>query len=172
MPPFVPRKRVSSEDPPSAKRQNAALAVGKIVVEDSESDASLSDAPSSDNGDTGDKNVTQESNKGSDDADGDDDEVDWEDAMEDTTANTVNALNNLPSVESQDLELTLDKNEVHMADLLGGKKGPTKIERQIRIRTHCLHVQMLLAHNAVRNAWVNDSKVHGILQRKLPPGNP
>lgn len=168
MPPFVPRKRVSSEDPPSAKRQNAALAVGKIVVEDSESDASLSDAPSSDNGDTGDKNVTQESNKGSDDADGDDDEVDWEDAMEDTTANTVNALNNLPSVESQDLELTLDKNEVHMADLLGGKKGPTKIERQIRIRTHCLHVQMLLAHNAVRNAWVNDSKIHEILQRKLP----
>lgn len=175
MPPFVPRKRVSSEDPPSAKRHHAIPAVESPVVEDSEDESSLSDAPVSDNGETPDSNDgTQKSkgkSQGSDDEDDDgDDEVDWEDAI-DTTAQTANTTALLPSaIESQELELTLDKNEVHVADLLDGKKGPTKIERQIRIRTHCLHVQLLLAHNAVRNAWTNDTKVHETLRRRLPTG--
>ena len=97
--------------------------------------------------------------------------MDWEDAMDNTTMEPTSAYIPVPAaVESQDLELTLDKNEVHVADLLDGKKGPSKIERQIRIRTHCIHVQMLLAHNAVRNAWANDSKVQEILRHKVPSG--
>lgn len=174
MPPFVPRKRVSSEDPPNAKRQNATPAVQEPVVEDSESDSSLSDVPDSDNEENRDEEATKEESKaqGSDDEEEDDDDeaVDWEDAMDNnTTTELPSAAAPFPSaVESQDLELTLDKNEVHVADLLEGKKGPTKIERQIRIRTHCLHVQLLLAHNAVRNSWVNDSKVQENLRRNLP----
>lgn len=178
MPPFVPRKRVSSEDPPAAKRQNATPSFDAPVVEDSESESSLSDAPSSDRGnETTGKNVSQkemtkqESSDSDDGGDDDDEAVDWEDAMDNTTTEPTSAYIPLPAaVESQDLELTLDKNEVHVADLLDGKKGPSKIERQIRIRTHCIHVQMLLAHNAVRNAWANDSKVQEILRHKVPSG--
>ncbi|EYE97652.1 Rad4 family protein [Aspergillus ruber CBS 135680] len=179
MPPFVPRKRVSSEDPPSTKRHHAIPAVKAPVVEDSEDDSPLSDVPNSDNEETPGKNDATEKGKGksqgSEDEDeesddDDDDATDWEDAI-DTTNQPAHTTALLPSaIESQDLELTLDKNEVHVADLLDGKKGPSKIERQIRIRTHCLHVQLLLAHNAVRNAWVNNSKVHETLRRRLPQG--
>ncbi|OJJ32298.1 hypothetical protein ASPWEDRAFT_44385 [Aspergillus wentii DTO 134E9] len=166
MPPFVPRKRVSSEDPPSAKRQALQNAT---VIQNTDSESSLSDAPSSD--DENDKNETTSKNndKDEDEEDGSEDEsVDWEDAIETKTPYTTTPLT--PAFEAQDLELTLDKNEVHMADLLDGKKGPSKIERQIRIQTHCMHVQFLLFHNAVRNAWANDSKVHDILREKLPAG--
>ena len=179
MPPFVPRKRVSSEDPPSAKRHHATPAVKAPVLEDSEDDSPLSDAPASDNEETPEINGATEKDKGKsqgsedeedeESGDDDDDAMDWEDAI-DTTLQPA-PISALPSaVESQDLELTLDKNEAHVADLLDGKKGPSKIERQIRIRTHCLHVQLLLAHNTVRNAWANDSQVHETLRRRLPQG--
>lgn len=171
MPPFVPRKRVSSEDPPSAKRQNAG-STREPVVEDSQSESSLSDVPESeDEHATKQTDKAQESEEDSDESD-EDEAVDWEDAIDhSTSALPSTATNTTPfpsAVESEDLELTLDKNEVHVADLLDGKKGPTKIERQIRIRTHCIHVQLLLAHNAVRNAWVNDATVQEKLRRKIP----
>lgn len=182
MPPFIPRKRVSSEDHPSAKRHHAIPTVKAPLIEDSEDDSPLSDVPDSDDEETFENNDATEKDKGKgrgsededeasdDDDDDDDDAMDWEDAI-DTTNQPAPTTALLPSaVESQDLELTLDKNEVHVADLLDGKKGPSKIERQIRIRAHCLHVQLLLAHNAVRNAWTNDAKVHEALRRRLPQG--
>lgn len=180
MPPFIPRKRSASDDEPSAKRPALSVddaAPGKALaaeIPDSDADSvsSLSDAPSSEE--------ILEDEKGRDadnhdeDSDGDDDgsdEVDWEDAMENTGASASNTTPVTPAVaEPQDLELTLDKNEVHLADLLDGKKAPTKIEREIRILTHCMHVQCLLFHNAIRNAWVSDPKVHEILRSKLPAG--
>lgn len=166
MPPFVPRKRISSEDPPSAKRQNAGP-IQEPVVEDSQSESSLSDAPDSDGNATKQESKTQESE---DDESDEDEAVDWEDAFDHSAAGALPSTTTpFPSaVEPEDLELTLDKNEVHVADLLDGKKGPTKIERQIRIRTHCIHVQLLLAHNAVRNAWLNDATVQENLRRKTP----
>lgn len=124
-----------------------------------DSDSSLSDAPSSDR--------PQNIQDGDDSEDGsDDDAVDWEDAIE-TKAPIVTAPFSSAN-EMQDLELTLNKNEAHVSDLLEGKKGPTKIERQIRIQTHCMHVQCLLLHNAIRNTLVNDAKVQDNLRRKLP----
>ena len=169
MPPFVPRKRVSSEDPPSAKRQHAG-SVQEPVVEDSQSESSLSDAPESEDGNmTKQAEKAKESEESEDDESDEDEAVDWEDAIDHNTAALPSTTTPFPSaVEPEDLELTLDKNEVHVADLLDGKKGPTKIERQIRIRTHCIHVQLLLAHNAVRNAWVNDATVQENLRRKIP----
>ncbi|GAQ06589.1 DNA repair protein rhp42 [Aspergillus lentulus] len=176
MPPFVPRKRVSSEDPPTAKRQNATPIVEIAdFEEDSDSDSSLSDAPSSLDDEPHEKRDLQKQKKQASDgseseseSDDDDDEVDWEDAMDSKFTSASVSVTPAPAV--QDLELTLDKNEIHLADIADGKKGPSKIERQIRIATHCLHVQFLLYHNAVRNAWANDIKVHEILRRKLPAG--
>jgi xeroderma pigmentosum group C-complementing protein len=168
MPPFLPRKRVSSEDPPPAKRQarpDNAQAPPQAThapfhLSDSDSDSnSLSDAPEGllNKGD-----ALQASDETEDEED-----IDWEDAI-DAKSSAVTPTVAVP--ELQDLELTLDQNETHVSDLLDGKKGPSKIERQIRIQTHCMHVQCLLFHNAIRNAWSNDPKVHEILRKKLPEG--
>lgn len=168
MPPFVPRKRFSSEDPPPAKRQarpdqesqDGAQPPFALPDLDSDSESSLSDAPE-----------PPDAHKSAADSEEDKDEdedIDWEDAIETKTTSATTPVTAGP--ELQDLELTLDKNDVHTADLLDGKKGPTKIERQIRTQTHCMHVQCLLFHNAIRNAWVNDAKVHEILRDKLPVG--
>lgn len=183
MPPFVPRKRSASDDQPSAKRpalsaDDAAprkVLPAEIPDSDSDSVSSLSDAPSSeavpkDEKDRDDhkNNHDEDGGSDSDDDDDGDDEVDWEDAMENTGVAPAAAA--AAAGEAQDLELTLDKNEVHLVDLLEGKKAPTKIEREIRILTHCMHVQCLLFHNAIRNAWISDPKVHKILRNKLPAG--
>ena len=154
MPPFVPRKRVSSEDPPPAKRQaRPDEAPFHLSDSDSDSDSSLSDAPD------GLIKAKEES---------DEEEIDWEDAIDTNTTSATTPATAAP--ELRDLELTFDKNETHTADLLDAKKGPSKIERHIRVQTHCMHVQCLLFHNAIRNAWLNDSKVHDILRKKLPEG--
>jgi xeroderma pigmentosum group C-complementing protein len=169
MPPFLPRKRVSSEDPPPAKRQARpdaqapapAPAPAPFHLSDSESDSnsSLSNAPDG---------LLDKDNaaKASESEDEEEDDVDWEDAMDTKTSATPT----VSAPELQDLELTLDQNETHVSDVLDGKKGPSKIERQIRIQTHCMHVQCLLFHNAIRNAWSNDAQTHDILRKKLPEG--
>ncbi|KAJ5699434.1 hypothetical protein N7536_002447 [Penicillium majusculum] len=126
---------------------------------DSDSNSSLSDAPE---GLLNKDNAPHESEESED----EEEDIDWEDAIDKTSAITPTVA----APELQDLELTLDQNETHVADLLDGKKGPSKIERQIRIQTHCMHVQCLLFHNAIRNAWSNDPKVHEILRKKLPEG--
>ncbi|RMZ92107.1 hypothetical protein DV736_g677, partial [Chaetothyriales sp. CBS 134916] len=48
------------------------------------------------------------------------------------------------------------------------KKGPSRREKQIRVRTHQLHVQFLLYHNLLRNSWTCDKEVQAILVRQLP----
>ncbi|KAJ5253917.1 hypothetical protein N7505_009542 [Penicillium chrysogenum] len=169
MPPFLPRKRVSSEDPPPAKRQARPdspqvppqATHAPFHLSDSDSDSnSLSDAP---------EGLLNKADalQASDESEDEEEDIDWEDAIDaKTSANTPTVA----APELQDLELTLDQNETHVSDLLDGKKGPSKIERQIRIQTHCMHVQCLLFHNAIRNAWSNDPKVHEILRKKLPEG--
>jgi xeroderma pigmentosum group C-complementing protein len=72
---------------------------------------------------------------------------------------------------SGDLELTLRKDtRVSLTNPLGTKKGPSKIERGIRIATHQVHVQMLMWHNAIRNSWLCDRGLQEILLKQLPPG--
>ncbi|KAI2712082.1 hypothetical protein CBS147332_5718 [Penicillium roqueforti] len=166
MPPFLPRKRVSSEDPPPAKRQARPdnsqappqAPQAPFHLSDSDSDSnSLSDAP---------EGLLKENASASEESEDEEEDIDWEDAIDTKTSVT----RPVTAPELQDLELTLDQNETHVSDLLEGKKGPSKIERQIRIQTHCMHVQCLLFHNAIRNSWSNDSKVHEILRKKLPEG--
>lgn len=170
MPPFIRRKRSLSPktktSPPPSKRPT----VNKEVIEllDSSDDSSLSDV-SSDFTDVLPKRhriKAESDNDGDSDDDEGEDGVDWEDAI-DATPSAPTA----PETPLQDLQLTLDPTEnTSSLSLLDSKKGPSKIEREIRYETHRVHVQCLLFHNALRNAWLNDSKLHDILRSQIPPG--
>ncbi|KAK2740741.1 hypothetical protein FQN57_005973 [Myotisia sp. PD_48] len=94
--------------------------------------------------------------------DDDDDDVNWEDAI---LSNTAEAP------EIQDLDITLSKDDLGFENSLGSlKKGHSKIERLIRTQTHCMHVQFLLFHNAIRNSWINSARLHEILLTQMAPG--
>ena len=90
--------------------------------------------------------------------DDDEDAINWEDALP------------LEAPEpSGDLELTLNSDGLTgVTNRLSKKKGPSKIERQIRIDTHRMHVQFLLFHNLIRNGWACDKEVQNILVGQLP----
>ncbi|KAI9720193.1 MAG: hypothetical protein M1812_003011 [Candelaria pacifica] len=191
MPPFVARKRRASTPPdqspkvrPAAPRRNGnkptlfdtldakpkssgTLQDNKAFIdslENGDSSSSLSDISSSDfEDDHASKRRKIEAVESGDDED--DEEMDWVDAIAPEPS-----APSMPSVEpSGPLELSLDKNAYNQsaASLHGPKKGPSKIERQIRVQTHCLHVQFLLFHNLVRNAWICDEEVQKILVGQL-----
>lgn len=185
MPPFIPRKRRLSTPAPdlatprSAEkptlfdtadkpRAAATIQANKAFLDslnNTDSDTSLSDVSSSDFEDAlpsrgpskRQKNIHREE---------DEDEIVWEDAIPPGTPATGPT-----SVEpSGDLELTLDKS-IRTGSLTNPhstKKGPSKIERQIRMSTHCMHVQFLMFHNSIRNAWICDQELQKILVDQLP----
>ena len=75
-------------------------------------------------------------------------------------------------VISGDIELTLSSHPTQsaFASKSDGKKGPSKIQRQIRNVTHCMHVQFLMFHNLTRNSWIQDQQVQKILVENLTTG--
>ncbi|KAI0013043.1 Rad4-domain-containing protein [Xylariaceae sp. FL0662B] len=74
-----------------------------------------------------------------------------------------------PEPVFSDLELTLHQgHSVPLASELG-KKGASKKAKAMRILTHCIHVQCLLWHNAIRNAWLCDEEVQAIMISHLSP---
>lgn len=165
MPPYIPRKRSLS---PQARQERLPkrLATQPEVEEASESSDDSSDAWSSSDESHEQTAVKSRENENSEN-DEDEDDIDWEDAMETSPSKGVSS----GATPVQDLELTLDPTSgVPTMSLLDSKKGPSKIEREIRINTHCVHVQCLLFHNALRNAWMNDKKLHEILLSQLPEG--
>ncbi|KAI9374042.1 Rad4 transglutaminase-like domain-containing protein [Aspergillus egyptiacus] len=168
MPPFIPSKRLSEEDNPPAKR-HAATATPAPASQTPGSDSSLTPAPTEFENDIS-SEEHDAAKDSTDDESADSDEIDWEDAIQSATPATPAAPATRFVSPQENLELTLDRNEVHLEDILQGQKAPSKIERQIRILIHRLHVQCLLAHNALRNDWANDPKCHEILRQKLPPG--
>ncbi|GAW19906.1 hypothetical protein ANO14919_093990 [Xylariales sp. No.14919] len=95
--------------------------------------------------------------------DSDDEDIEFEDVPS-------HEPQNQPEPELADLELTLyqDNRVLPLASELG-KKGPSKREKAIRVATHCIHVQFLLWHNAIRNSWLCDQEVQAILLSHLPP---
>ncbi|KAL2808800.1 Rad4 transglutaminase-like domain-containing protein [Aspergillus granulosus] len=165
MPPFIPSKRLSSEEPPPPPKRHAVAestpasppSASSSLTPVSESDLTL--IPTEFENDINDEEGKHEEDI-SDPESAESDEVDWEDAFQHSASTFVSPQENL--------ELTLDRNEVHLEDILQGQKAPSKIERQIRILIHRLHVQCLLAHNTIRNEWANDPKCHDILRGKLP----
>lgn len=186
MPPFIPRKRRLSTPPPdlatprsaekptlfdTADRPRAAATIQDNkaflnTLDNTDSDTSLSDVSSSDFEDALPTPASSKRQKTMHHTE-DENEIDWEDVISLKTPATGPT-----SVEpSGDLELTLDKS-IRIGSLTNPhstKKGPSKIERQIRLSTHCMHVQFLLFHNLVRNAWICNKEVQNILVSQLPP---
>lgn len=99
-----------------------------------------------------------------------DEEMDWEDAID-----TTQAAPGIADHEIEDLSIALqdDGSGAVMAfqeKKEREKKGPTKRERMVRVMSHCLHVQALMWHNAVRNSWLNDKELQKILVDGLSEG--
>ena len=179
MPPFIPTRTELST--PGLSRKQLSLfdtadksSASKKTIQDNQSflenldnpdeDSSLSDVSSQDFEDA---LPPSPKRRKINDKDEDDDGVDWEDAIEPPTASSSRASAGV----SGDLELTLDKNAHTISYLTNRhdkKKGPSKIEREIRISTHRMHVQFLLFHNLLRSRWTSDSEVQRILVNQLP----
>ena len=104
--------------------------------------------------------------------DEDEDQDHWEDALSPAPLREAPA-DQVSAAPLQDLQITIGAHDgptIANYNEEIGKKGPTKIERQIRIATHCLHVQFLLWHNVIRNGWACDKKVQDTLLQQLPQG--
>ncbi|KKY38610.1 putative rad4 family protein [Diaporthe ampelina] len=195
MPPHVPRKRLRDDSPqrnePKRKGRATATAIapprkptlfddldstispkseGKVreqVIElsdddDSSSLSSLSDADFEDV--PGVKRQKIETDPDRDDEDEDED-IEFEDVSYPTLA-----PQQAHGPNEGALELTLSHVPTAAYTEFGGRKGPSKKERQARIATHCMHVQFLMWHNAIRNAWLCDPVTQGIVMSHLPPG--
>jgi xeroderma pigmentosum group C-complementing protein len=197
MPPFVPRKRHRSPSPaptplskgekPAAKRakptlsdaidspegrQNRRSENKKLLDElNNDDDESLSEPDSDDFEDVLPAPKRQKKSAAEDeDEDDDDDGMDWEDAM---PAGPLTA--DQPDREIGDVSFSIKEDGSYVdpgvaIPGVSGKKGPSKRERQVRIQTHCLHVQSLLWHNTVRNSWLNDKEVQKTLVDGLSEG--
>ncbi|KAL0257128.1 hypothetical protein SLS55_007938 [Diplodia seriata] len=121
-------------------------------------------------------------NPAANDGEDEDDEMDWEDAMQaqtntpvaDTPQPKLAPWQRGPDDADDVLEVSLGgpvegNDEIARRNALG-IKGPSKKDRQLRIWTHCMHVQLLLWHNHIRNGWVGDKEVQKILVAQLPEG--
>ena len=72
--------------------------------------------------------------------------------------------------EPQDLEVTLERTQQSMrlkyarfrSVLKSRNKAASAAEKKIRMHTHLLHVQCLLIHGAIRNAWLEDEELQVI----------
>lgn len=198
MPPHVPRKRLREDSPqkkePKGKGKptaNKAIApprkptlfddldstispksegkARKHVIElsdddDSSSLSSLSDADFEDV--PGVKRQKIEAGPAKDDEDEDED-IEFEDV---SYHHPTLAPQQAHDSNEGALELTLSHVPTASYADFGGKKGPSKKERQARIATHCMHVEFLMWHNAIRNAWLCDPVTQGIVLSHLPPG--
>lgn len=193
MPPYLPRKRLR-QDSPDAKQQTpkkgkaAAVAPPRKTTlyddldattspqsqhkprpqlpESSDDDSSLTslsdvdfeDVPAAKRQKLQDGRVAEEPQD-------EDDDIEFEDVFQPTLAPQQHTGPNDGA-----LELTLSHIPMASYTDFGGKRGPSKNERRIRAATHCMHVQFLMWHNAVRNAWLCDPEVQGIMMSHLPPG--
>lgn len=198
MPPFVPRKREHSpppDTPPKAKTTDkparkasrfkpslfdtadAPTTTAKSAEEtkkylesldDGEESEELSDVDSDEFEDAMPAAKRQKTDD-EDDEGGDDEAMDWEDAI---SAGPSNQEQVEPEIGDIDISMKDDGTAYiePLVSLATGKKAPSKRERQIRMLTHCLHVQTLLWHNTIRNSWLNDKVVQKTLVENLSEG--
>ncbi|XXG94337.1 hypothetical protein Hte_000591 [Hypoxylon texense] len=160
--PMTPRKPTLFEDLDSDVKKGSAektkQALQQMHEDSNDSDSSLSSLSDADFEDV----PTAKRQKVNHDSEGSDDE-DME--FEDVPSHELQQPE--PEFEG-DLELNLFQgNQITLAKELG-KKGPSKREKAIRTSTHCMHVQFLLWHNAVRNSWLCDKELQAIMISHLP----
>ncbi|EHA54886.1 hypothetical protein MGG_01699 [Pyricularia oryzae 70-15] len=146
----------------SAKTRSPADILG-VSDEDDSSLSSLSDEEFKDVVAAADRSLdmADEDDDGSDD---DDDDIEFEDVQASLAPFAEEAA------PSGDLELTLDLDgRISLTNEYGNKKGPSKRERITRNAVHRVHVMFLMWHNAVRNSWLCDAEVQGLLLSHVPP---
>ncbi|UPX20665.1 uncharacterized protein EKO05_0010891 [Ascochyta rabiei] len=162
-------KQSAFDAPPKLTR---TLSQTKKFLEGSNDESELSDEPSSDDefedvpmNDVKGKGKEEEAS-GSEESE----EDDWEDALGMQHHHTKHDAGPDPKI-SGDIALTLSAVPKAAFDSKpDGKKGPSKIQRQIRNVSHCMHVQCLMFHNLMRNAWIEDKEVQKILVESLTSG--
>lgn len=185
MPPFIAGKRRRSASSPSPDRQKkparrptlfdtaderptGSLKANRDFLEqldDPDSDTSLSEVSSVEFEDVGPQHTAKRRKLDHRD-DHEDEGIDWEDAVHQHQTDGIPFSAIQPS---GDLELTLDKGTRGPSYTNNQKKGPSKIERQIRIVTHCIHVQFLLFHSLTRSRFACDAEAQKLLVSQLPP---
>ncbi|OAP59837.1 hypothetical protein AYL99_04839 [Fonsecaea erecta] len=190
MPPFLPRKRLSTSPPASSRETPAkkarladildaeskstpALQLTKtfsLGSDDSESSLSDVDSEQFENVPSNLKQLSAVTHDDDEKEEDDDEDIEWEDAA------GYDHEQELPAYKPQSdgpIEITLRKTyhetDDWIAQAANKRKGPSKREKQVRVCTHQLHVQFLLWHNSVRNSWISDKEVQQILVRQLPP---
>ncbi|KAH8701404.1 Rad4 transglutaminase-like domain-containing protein [Phaeosphaeriaceae sp. PMI808] len=198
MPPVLSRKRLRSDSPksePPPKRSRASkpparrnketvfqtldtapkikrtLSQTKAFLEQEDDQSDLTEPESSEDDfedvPLHDKGKAKQPENADNDDGGESADDDWEDALNGHTKHD----NGPVPVISGDIALTLSAAPKTAFDTKpDGKKGPSKIQRQIRNATHCMHVQYLMFHNLMRNAWIQDRKVQEILVNSLSSG--
>lgn len=193
MPPFLPQKRFRSESPEAgSSKLSKSKGTAKSTPKNARKPTLFDDIDAG----TGSKRTAGKGKALLDKlaADEDDDESSLSSLSEDDFEDVPNAkrqktgepsededegmefedvhTNPLPQgpVPSGDLELTLRKDtRISLTNPFGTKKGPSKIERQIRISTHQMHVGSLMYHNAIRNSWLCNKELQNILVKHLHP---
>ncbi|KAB8298031.1 hypothetical protein EYC80_001803 [Monilinia laxa] len=177
MPPFFPRKRLRSSSPDSEpgpsnqhnlkgkKSKPLKVTPRKATLFDDLDAGAKKSSLTSLSGDEF-EDVPNTNRQQKDDATDDEDE-DEDIEFEDVDTNIADKPS--ANIPTGDLELTLTKEtRISLTNPLGTKKGPSKIERGIRMATHQVHVQMLMWHNAIRNSWLCDKELQDILVDQLP----
>ncbi|KAF4445131.1 xeroderma pigmentosum group C-complementing protein [Fusarium austroafricanum] len=185
MPPLVPRKRLrespspgegrvskAAKEKPDASRRKATLyddldasatpnsnSILHGFGNDEDDQSSLTSLSDEEFEDV----VPPKKSDDKDEASGEDEDIEFED-VEAPAAPLPDA-----PVVSGDLELTLTRDTRISLTNTFDRKGPSKRERKVRHATHCVHVMLLLWHNATRNAWLCDPEVQATMISHLPP---
>lgn len=199
MPPYVPRKRLredspdrSSQTPPNKKGKAAVTApprkatlfddldttvsptakggARQQLVESSDDTSSLTSLSDADFENVVPARRQKFSKEPADEDEHDDEDEDEDVEFEDVSYPTTLAPKQAAGLKDGALELTLSHIPTASYTDFGGKRGPSKSERRIRAATHCMHVQFLMWHNALRNSWLCDPMIQGIMLSHLPPG--
>ncbi|KIV86950.1 hypothetical protein PV11_02526 [Exophiala sideris] len=185
MPPFIPRKRPSASPPTSSHSKPIKRARLADVLDaesrnipglkksktfslgSDDSDSSLSDIDS-DEFEEVIATIKQPQPSADIEEEDDDEDIEWEDTHKPAEPREFRPL---PEGGVQ-LVFRKDDNEIDYgtaAAATTGKKGPTKREKETRLRAHQMHVQLLLWHNSIRNRWISDGMVQKTLVDQLPP---
>ncbi|KAF1830234.1 Rad4-domain-containing protein [Decorospora gaudefroyi] len=157
--------------PPKVKR---TLSQTKALLDQHDSESELSEPETSEDDfeDVPLKGANKASGKKKAQQQGDSDESedeDWEDALG-THHHTKPDHGPMPVITG-DIALTLSAApRTAFETKPDGRKGPSKVQRQIRNVTHCMHVQYLMYHNLIRNAWIQDKETQKMLVESMSAG--